>query len=41
MVMERWCKKDMEEMELVEGLEIMVDKGKNCCVGEKLYEESD
>ena len=41
MVMQTSCKKDMEQMDLLQAFEIIVDKAKNSSLGEKFYEEAD
>lgn len=41
MVMQTSCKKDMEQMDLLQAFEIIVDKAKNSSLGEKFYEETD
>ena len=41
MVMQMSCKKDMEQMDLLQAFEIIVDKAKNSSLGEKFYEETD
>lgn len=41
MVMQTPCKKDMEQMDLLQAFEIIVDKAKNSSLGEKFYEEAD
>ena len=40
MVMQTSCKKDMEQMDLLQAFEIIVDKAKNSSLGEKFYEEA-
>ena len=39
--MQTSCKKDMEQMDLLQAFEIIVDKAKNSSLGEKFYEEAD
>lgn len=41
MVMQMSCKKDMEQMDLLQVFEIIVDKAKKSSLGEKFYEEAD
>lgn len=41
MVMQTSCKRDMEQMDLLQAFEIIVDKAKNSSLGEKFYEEVD
>lgn len=41
MVMQTSCKKDMEQMDLLQAFEIIVDKAKNSSLGKKFYEETD
>lgn len=41
MVMQTSCKRDMEQMDLLQAFEIIVDKAKNSSLGEKFYEEAD
>ena len=41
MVMQTSCKRDMEQMDLLQAFEIIVDKAKNSFLGEKFYEEAD
>ena len=41
MVMQTSCKKDMEQMDLLQAFEIIVDKAKNSSLGEKFYQEAD
>ena len=41
MVLQTSCKKDMEQMDLLQAFEIIVDKAKNSSLGEKFYEEAD
>ena len=39
--MQTSCKRDMEQMDLLQAFEIIVDKAKNSSLGEKFYEEAD
>lgn len=41
MVMQTSCKKDMEQMDLLQAFEIIVDKAKGSSLGEKFYQEAD
>ena len=41
MVMQTSCKKDMEQMDLLQAFEIIVDKAKDSSLGEKFYQEAD